>query len=166
MNPQQTSTYHPYPNLDKGNQPSTNPFQASMSYPSPSSTNPFQSSTSYHSPSSTNPFQASTSYHSPSSTNPFQATSSQFTFSHANTSIHGLQSHVPSTKLKDTCQMKIPKHDFMASPPCQDQSSLSHDPIFKSIQEVLLDNHGIQSTPILDQDFIPNHIIQDKPIFD
>jgi hypothetical protein len=77
------------------------------------------------------------------------------------------ENHVtPLPKLEDTCQKESPKHDIIASPSCQDQSSPSHDPIFKSIQEVLQDNHSIQIIPISNQDHLPNHGIQDKPIFD
>jgi hypothetical protein len=70
---QQASISHPSPNLDKGNQPFTNPFQAS------------------------------TSYSSPSSTNPFQSIPSQYTFSDENIFGKSLQSHITLPTPWDTC---------------------------------------------------------------
>lgn len=125
FNSQQTSTYCPYPNLDKGIQQSNNPIQVSTSYPSQPSTNQFQVSTSYpipllinlvqasmsySSPSSTNPFPVPMSLPSPISTNPFQVTPSI----HENSIL--VQSHIPFPKFEDTCQDENPKHDIIMSP--------------------------------------------------
>jgi hypothetical protein len=58
------------------------------------------------------------------------------------------------------------KYEMIDPHLCQVQSIPSHVPICESIKEVLQDNHGIQNTPILNQDPIPKHVIQEKPIFD
>ena len=71
-NSQQTSTYHPYPNLDKGSQLSTSPFQTSMSYSDPSPINPVQVYMPYQP--STNSCQVPTSYH----TDPVQVSMPSF----------------------------------------------------------------------------------------